>query len=170
MAEATTKYETCNADIAHLWRICNRLIFEAQHSQSAGVTYTIDADLKRTSKNLADLRMRIENVKERGIPDNPETQPLTIVLQNDPPEIDFENDDLKSVVSDIYIMRDELVGSQSSRLGGGLITPDYDRALQMYDRVMLTFEKFVPATDPKDNPESTPSVAQVGPGRTGLNP
>ena len=162
--------ETCNADIAHLWRILNRIIFECQHSQSAGVTYTIDADLARLSKNLDDLRVRIENVKERGIPDNPETQPLAIALSNDPPDIDFENDDLRSVVADLYILRDELVGSQSSRVGGGLISPDYIRAVAMYDRVMLTFAKFIPATDPKDNPESTPSVAQVGAGRTGLNP
>jgi hypothetical protein len=170
MATAPAGPETCNADIAHLWRICNRIIFEAQHSQSAGVTYTIDADLKRTSKNLDDLKVRLENVRERGIPDNPETQPLTMALTNDPPDIDFENDDLKSVVADVYILRDELVGSQSSRLGGGLIAPDLERVLAMHSRLMLTFAKFIPATDPKDNPESTPSVAMVAAGRTGINP
>ena len=167
---ATAGPETCNVDIANLWRILNRLIFEAQHSQSAGVTFTIEADLKRLGKNLSDLRMRLDNVKERGIPDNPETQPATITLLNDPPDVDFENDDLKSVVQDAYVMRDELVGSQSSRLGGGLIPQDLERAYAMHDRIMLTFGKFVPSTDPKDNPESTPSVAMVGAGRTGINP
>lgn len=168
MAQAPAGPQTCNADISHLYRRINRLIYEMQHAQSAGVTFTIAADHARITKALADLKVHIDTVRDMGIPDQPETQPEAIQLDGGPDEVNLENDDFKAVVDQLYITRDELVGSQSSRLGGGFIPPDHVRADAQLTRINTLFAKFIPATDPKDNPESTPSVAQVGSGRTGI--
>lgn len=168
MAQQSNGFETCNADIAHLYRRVNRVIYEMQHAQSAGVTYTIEADSKRIEKHLSDLKVHLDTVQEMGIPDNPETQPILMDLGAGPEEKNVENDDFKAVIDQLYIFRDELVDSQSSRLGGGLIPPDFTRAEAQLARINILFSKFIPATDPKDNPESTPSVAQVGQGMRGI--
>jgi len=157
---------TCNSDIYHLTHRINRTIFEMQHSQSSGITNTIPADLERITKYISDLRLHVDGIMRRGIPDNPKTQPEQIPLDDLVQKV-IENDDHKAVIDQLYIMRDEVIASASSRLGGGFLAPDYKRASAMLDRIDDLFTMFIPAIDPVDNPESTPSVPLTGHGMQG---
>lgn len=157
---------TCNSDIYHLNARINRIIFEMQHSQSSGIPNTIQADLERITKYISDLRAHVNGVMRRGIPDNPKTQPEQIAL-TDLVQKNIENDDHKAVIDQLYIMRDEIIASASSRLGGGFLGPDFRRASAMLDRIDDLFTMFIPAIDPVDAPESTPSVPLTGHGLQG---
>jgi hypothetical protein len=157
---------TCNSDIMHITSRINRAIYEMQHSQSAGITNTIEPDRKRMEKAFADLRKHVDSIFSRGIPDNVKTQPEQVVLP-DVAEKQIENDDYKAVIDQLYILRDEIIASASSRLGGGFLEPDHIRATEMLNRIDDLFTLFIPAISPVDNPESTPSVAMVGHGRQG---
>jgi len=166
LAGSSVVMVTCNTDIYNLVNRINRIIFEMQHSQSAGVTNTIPSDQRRITKYLSDLRTQVNGTNERGIPDYSKTHPEQIALK-DLPEKEIENDDNKGVIDSLYIMRDELVGSQSSRLGGGLLPFDYDKAVEALNRLDHMFGLFIPAISPVDNPESVPSVPLTGHGMQG---
>lgn len=159
---------TLNADISQLVRRCERVIREMQHAQSASVTMTIEADRLRIEKYIKDINTQLDTVNEMGIPDVPETMPEVIQLDPPPDVKKVTNDDFYSVIDQFYILRDELVNSQSSRLGGGLLPPDYGRGKAIMTRIATLFSQFIPAVDPGDYPESTPNVAVVGPGLRGV--
>lgn len=159
---------TLNTDIAQLVRRCERVIVEMQHAQSASVTMTIEADRLRIEKYIRDVQTQLDTVNAMGIPDVPETMPEIINLSPQPDDIKVTNDDFYSVIQQWYVLRDELVNSQSSRLGGGLLAPDYKRAKDLMTRIETLFSRFIPAIDPGDYPESTPNVAVVGPGHRGI--
>jgi hypothetical protein len=167
MSEATQNV-TLNADIAQVVRRLDRVIKEMQHGQSANVTMTIDADRIRIEKYIQDLGRQIDTINEMGIPDVPETMPEQITMREAPVDVEVTNDDYAGVIDQFYVMRGELIGSQSSRLGGGLLSPDYKRAKALLARVTTLFSNFIPAVDPGDFPESTPDVATVGPGLRGI--
>lgn len=157
---------TCNSDIYHLTHRINRIIFEMQHSASAGITNTTPHDEKRITKYLSDLRAHVEGIKARGIPDNVKTQPEQIELPDLEQKL-IENDDHKAVIDQLYIMRDEAIASASSRLGGGFLEPDYIRQIEMLTRVDHLFTMFIPTVSPVDSPESVPSVPLAGHGMQG---
>lgn len=167
MSEATQNV-TLNSDIAQVVRRIDRVIMEMQHGQSANVTMTIEADKIRVEKYIADLGKQIDVINEMGIPDVPETMPEQIAMRPEPEDIEVTNDDYAGVIDQFYVLRGELVNSQSSRLGGGLLPPDYKRAKALLARVTTLFSNFIPAVDPGDFPESTPDVPMVGAGRTGI--
>lgn len=170
MAEAYVgmKDVTLNSDISQLVRRVDRIIVEMQHGQSANVTMTIAADKERVEKYTKDLHTQVDTVNSMGIPDVPETMPEVINLKPAPEDIEVTNDDYAAVIDQFYVLRGELINSQSSRLGGGLLPPDYKRAKALLARVDTLFSQFIPAVDPGDFPESTPDVAVVGAGKLGV--
>ena len=159
---------TLNADIANLVRRIDRTIAEFQHAQSANVTFLTDKDRLRFDRKTQDLNIQLDTVQAMGIPDVPESMPDEIVLREAPAEMDITNDDLLSVIMQYYVLRDELTNSQSSRLGGGLIKFDYERAKALMVRITTIGSKFTLDVDPVDNPETTPDVAFVARGMRGV--
>jgi len=159
---------TLNSDIANLVRRVDRTIAELQHSQSANVTFLTDKDRLRFDRKTQDINTQLDTVHNMGIPDVPESMPDEIVLREPPPELDITNDDLLSVIMQYYVLRDEMTNSQSSRLGGGLINFDYERAKALMVRIETIGSKFTLAVDPVDNPETTPDVELVARGMRGV--
>jgi len=160
--------KTLNSDIAQLVRRIDRVIKEMQHSQSAGVTMTLEADKVRIEKYKTDLNTQVDTTFAMGIPDVPETMPEEIELRVRPEDVEVTNDDFSAVIDQFYVLRGELVNSQSSRLGGGLLPPDHVRAKAILARIDTMFSQFIPAVDPGDFPESTPDIAMVGHGSRGI--
>jgi hypothetical protein len=159
---------TLNSDIAQLVRRIDRVIKEMQHAQSANVTMTLAADTERIEKYKADLNTQVDTVYGMGIPDVPETMPEQIQLRPVPEDVEVTNDDFSAVIDQFYVLRGEMVNSQSSRLGGGLLPPDHKRAKAILSRIDTMFSTFIPAVDPGDFPESTPDVSMVGHGMRGI--
>jgi hypothetical protein len=94
--------------------------------------------------------------------------PEQIQLRPAPEDLEVTNDDYAAVIDLFFVLRGEIVNSQSSRLGGGLLPPDYKRAKALLARIDTLFSTFIPAVDPGDFPESTPDVATVGHGLRGI--
>ena len=159
---------TLNSDIANLVRRIDRTIAELQHSQSANVTFLMQADRDRFDRKTRDINIQLDTVQSMGIPDVPESMPDEIALREPPVEMDITNDDLLSVIMQYYVLRDELTNSQSSRLGGGLIAFDYARSKALMVRIETIGSRFTLEVDPVDNPETTPDVAYVARGRRGV--
>ena len=167
-AQSAVADVTLNTDIAQLVRRIDRIIKEMQHGQSANVTMTLAADKERIEKYVKDLNTQVDTVNGMGIPDVPETMPEVIQMRAAPEDIEVTNDDYAAVIDQFFVLRGEMISSQSSRLGGGLLPPDYKRAKALLARIDTLFNQFIPAVDPGDYPESTPDVALVGHGLRGI--
>lgn len=164
---ADNRKQTCNSDIHSMSRRINRIIAEVNKSQSSAVSATMPFDMVRMRSYITALQRFMDFVVSQPLLDLPETGPQPIDLPVDEPMPRVENESAYDVCQYLSIMRDELVGSQSSRLSTNLVKFDYDRASAVITKIGKLLD-YVAASEPLDLPESSPREASSGLGAQGI--
>lgn len=157
----------CNTDVFSLHRRINRFMFELIKSQSSGVSQTMGFDTERVLKYLASIKALMTWITSQPLLDLPETGPQPVMLLENTPVTNMENESVYDLVMLFSLLRDELANSQSARLSTGLLKYDHDRALAIVTKMELFVTAYIGVSEPLDLPESSPMVASTGPGRVG---
>jgi len=157
-----------NHDIASLVRRLRRFKEEVVYSVSSGISEMGEHDLARINSYLVAAKSFKAWMVAQPILDLPETSPMEIELASMPELSTIENDDLALIHNLMNLTEQELLSSQSARRSTGLISHDSAR----FDSYIIKMENFlvnyVAANAPLDLPESSPSFAVSGQGRTGV--
>lgn len=157
-----------NHDIAGLQARINRFLEELHKSISSGVSQVNSFDQARVASYLEAIDTYHAWVIGQPQLDLPETSPRPIELESNPVITDVENESVNDMVRILGIARDEIVNSQSARLGAGLIPFDSVRLTAVIAKVRAFLINYVATTTPLDLPESSPQSAESGPGRKGI--
>ncbi len=162
----TTK--VCNTDVFSLHRRINRFMYELIKSQSSGVSQTMGFDTARVLKYLASIKALMTWITSQPLLDLPETGPQPVMLLENTPITNLENESVYDLVMMFSLLRDELANSQSARLSTGLLKYDHDRATAIVTKMELFVNSYISQSEPLDLPESSPLVASTGGGRVGI--
>ena len=166
---ATTEAgKTYNTDIFGLVRRINRFISEMFLSQSGGVSQTRSFDVVRAKAYIGALRSYMKWVTDQPELDLPETGPRSMTLPASPVIPQIENESIFDLATLLELARDELVGSQSSRLPTNLMVFDSVRFAAILTKADAFIDSYISVVDPLDLPESSPQAAMSGPGRGGV--
>ena len=157
-----------NHDVSGLHRRINRFIVELLRSVSSGVSQVNSFDQERLQSYLDAITAYHGWVVDQPQLDLPETHPRQINLNANPTVDTIENESLQDVVTLLTIARDELVSSQSSRQGSGLVPFDSARLTAIVDKVQHFLVDYIGTTTPLDLPESSPDASITPPGSTGV--
>lgn len=169
MAETSTSVVVVNNhDIAGLNSRMNRFIEELVKSVSSGTSQLNQFDQQRLTTYLDAIDTYHGWVIAQPNLDLPETHPRAITLTQVVPPITVENDSINDLVRLLTIARDEIVNSQSARDAAGLNPFDSARLRNIINKSRKFLSDYIVPTNPLDLPESSPAVAQSGPGRTGI--
>lgn len=160
--------QTYNHDIVGVWNRVNRFIREAMKQQSANVSQMNDFDINRFKSYLSAMRFYHDTMQAAPDLDLPETTPKLYALRDAPVVDDMENESLSDICRLLELLRDEIVNSQSSRLGAKLIGFDSIRMLQVISKCENFMTNYVEVATPLDLPESSPRAAVTGEGRKGI--
>ena len=162
-----TEHQVLNHDVVGLHERINRFIIELQKSQSSNVSHMNSFDQARLGKYLTAIDTYHGWVTGQPQLDLPETTPRIYVLEDDPEILDTESEEVNDVVRLLCLARDELVGSQSSRQGSGLIGFDSGRLTAIVAKARAFLKGYIADITPLDQPESSPREVSTGPGSTG---
>jgi hypothetical protein len=146
----------------------NRFIEEVQKSVSSGVSFSNEFDISRLKSYLDSVDRYHAWIKAQPQLDLPETSPRAYTLPAPPPDQDVENEDLGDVLRMFSLARDEVINSQTSRLGSGILAPDSARLTAVVQKVRAFLLDYIVPTQPLDLPESSPQDPMTGSGRTGV--
>jgi len=160
--------QTYNHDIVGIFNRMNRFIREAMKSQSSGVSQVNAFDQERLKSYLSAIRYYHDHVQGAPDLDLPETSPRLYELRLNPEVPDMENESLADICRLLELGRDELINSQSARLGAKLINFDSIRLLQIVDKCERFMADYVAKATPLDLPESSPRAPMTGPGQQGI--
>ena len=162
---------TQNLDIHAMSLEIDKIIYELNRSQSAGVTAWSQHDLTRLAAYQADLKARHDwMISQPGSPmDAPATHPHTMAVHvfTDGELAAMDNTDINVLIQHYAVMKIELVKSQSSRLMSGLLSHDSRRWTEIWNRINAYIAQVISPSSPRDMPESTPAFEPVQPGLTG---
>jgi hypothetical protein len=159
---------THNHDIESLVRRIHRFVKEITRSQSSGVSDFGSFDKVRLTTYLDAAERYFKWVTAQPQLDLPETHPQTYDLPALPEVGEIENDDIIDLVRLFVKMRDEIVHSQSSRMGSGLMIHDQDRFKSLLAKMRSFLKDYVDDTAPLDLPESSPRGGMPLPGNQGV--
>jgi hypothetical protein len=166
---AQAQKQTYNHDVVGVWNRINRFAEEAQKAQSSNVSLTNSFDIARLKSYLDSIDRYHDWIKAQPQLDLPETTPRLYQLEDwVDASLMIENDDLDDIVRMFFLARDEIVNSQSSRLGSGLLKPDSDRLTAVVAKARAFIMDYVEPTTPLDLPESSPLAPMSGSGRMGV--
>ena len=157
-----------NMDVVGLYERINRFIEEVGKAVSSGVSLTNEFDIARLKTYLDAIDRYHAWVLAQPHLDLPETSPRVYTLKDPPAEVEIENEDMDDILRTFRLARDELINSQSSRLGAGLMKPDSVRLTAITAKARSFLLDYVEPTQPLDLPESSPAQLVSGPGRTGV--
>lgn len=157
-----------NHDVVGLWDRINRFIEELSKSVSSNVSITNSFDIARLETYLNSIDRYHSWVKAQPQLDLPETSPRVYELFPAPVVPVIENEDTDDIIRMLLLARDEVVNSQSSRLGSGLIAPDSARLTAVISKARAFLIDYIIPTQPLDLPESSPAQIMSGAGRTGV--
>lgn len=160
--------QTYNHDIVGIWNRINRFIREAMKQQSSSVSQVNQFDIDRIKSYLSAIRFYHDHVQAAPDLDLPETTPRLYELREAPVVPEMENESLADICRLLELLRDELVNSQSARLGAKLISFDSARLLRVVDKCERFMADYVEVATPLDLPESSPRVPVTGDGRKGI--
>jgi len=156
-----------NHDIVGLWHRFNRFIQEVSLAVSSNLSMTNAFDVARLTSYLDSIDRYHAWVLGQPQLDLPETSPRPYVLTDPQTNTDVESEDMSDMLRMLLLARDELVNSQSSRQGSGLIRPDSLRMTASVAKARAFLVDYIVPTQPLDLPESSPTDLMSGPGRTG---
>ena len=168
MATTSPSGVTFNTDVFGIARRINRFIEELARSVSSNVSGTNSFDVARAKTYVGAMRSYAAWVISQPELDLPETAPRSIALPASPVIPAMENDSILDLATLFELARDEIVGSQSSRLGAGLMAADLRRLTALLDKADAFIVDYITAVDPLDVPESSPLQGMTGPGRGGV--
>ena len=166
MAEA--KQVVYNHDIVGIYDRLNRFIEEVSKAVSSNVSLTNQFDILRLTTYLDATDRYHDWIKAQPQLDLPETSPKPYFLKDAPVEFEIENEDMDDMLRMLRLGRDEIVHSQSSRLGSGLIRQDSERLTAIIAKARTFLNDYIVPTQPLDFPESSPAQELSGAGRTGV--
>jgi hypothetical protein len=165
MAETKDCY---NMNIAGLVNRINRFLVELMKSQSANITNWNDFDQDRLKTYIDNVETYLDWVVAQPLLDLPETTPMLVALNPFPETGPMESDMITDMSLYMQRMRDELLHSQSSRQGTGVIDFDEIRCRAIIKAVRAFMADYVASANPVDLPESTPSDPVTGHGSRGV--
>ena len=85
------------------------------------------------------------------------------------PEItEVENEEVNDLLRILSAARDEMVSSQSARMGSTLIRFDESRIRAVVAKAQAFLSDYIQTQTPLDLPESSPDAPLSGPGKTGV--
>lgn len=160
--------QTYNHDIVGIWNRVNRFIREAMKQQSSNVSQINAFDQERLKSYLSAIRFYHDHVQAAPNLDLPETTPRLYELREAPVVPDMENESLADICRLLELGRDELVNSQSARMGAKLISFDSIRMMQIVEKCERFMSDYVAMATPLDLPESSPRAEMTGDGRKGI--
>lgn len=161
-------YQTYNMDVVGLWNRINRFIEEAGRSVSSNLSMTNTFDTTRLNTYLDAIDKYHNHIKAQPFLDLPETSPRLYVLLPPPAIFTVESDDMDDILNMFRLMRDEIVGSQSSRMPVGIIDPDSARLTAIVQKARNFLNDYVGPTQPLDLPESSPNTPMSPAGLGGV--
>ena len=157
-----------NLDVTYLADKIARYAGEVQMSVSSNVAFVNEFDMGRLQAYLDDIDAAIAYVTAQPQLDLPESHPMMNAIQPFPAMRDMESDEWDHV---IRLMRSgyiELVNSQSSRLGAGLMPFDARRVSSLVAKTRAWLNDYVSKRSPMDLPETSPQQVMSPPGKLGV--
>ena len=157
-----------NLDVTYLADKIARYAGEVQMSVSSNVAFVNEFDMGRLQAYLDDIDAAIAYVTAQPQLDLPESHPMMNAIQPFPAMRDMESDEWDHV---IRLMRSgyiELVNSQSSRLGAGLMPFDARRVSALVAKTRAWLNDYVSKRSPMDLPETSPQQVMSPPGKLGV--
>ena len=157
-----------NLDVTYLADKIARYAGEVQMSVSSNVAFVNEFDMGRLQNYLDDIDAAIAYVTAQPQLDLPESHPMMNAIQPFPAMRDMESDEWDHV---IRLMRSgyiELVNSQSSRLGAGLMPFDARRVSALVAKTRAWLNDYVSKRSPMDLPETSPQQVMSPPGKLGV--
>ena len=157
-----------NLDVTYLADKIARYAGEVQMSVSSNVAFVNEFDMGRLQAYLDDIDAAIAYVTAQPQLDLPESHPMMNAIQPFPAMRDMESDEWDHV---IRLMRSgyiELVNSQSSRLGAGLMPFDARRVSSLVAKTRAWLNDYVSKRSPMDLPETSPQQSMSPAGKLGV--
>jgi hypothetical protein len=162
--------QTYNHDVSGICRRMHRFTYELYKCVSAGGAFVNEFDQDRWGQYLDAADVYISHCVAQPQLDLPESHPRLIDVELLPDEqiMSVENE---SIVDAMYLMKlsiVELMDSQSSRMGAGLLPFDERRARALISKARHLLNDYVAVVQPLDLPESSPAHAMSGEGQKGI--
>jgi hypothetical protein len=155
-----------NHDIVGLVQRSDRFRYELLKSVSAGTSELNEFDKKRLTDALASLNAYLNWVVSQPQLDLPESNPQDFAVATSPAPAVVESEIVNDIIRIMDVLRIEMVESQSARKAAGLIKFDELRFRSVLTKIGAYLTNYVAGFTPLDLPESSPSVALSGPGKT----
>jgi hypothetical protein len=157
-----------NLDVTYLADKIARYAGEVQMSVSSNVAFVNEFDMGRLQAYLDDIDAAIAYVTAQPQLDLPESHPTMNAIQPFPAMRDMESDEWDHVVRLLRSGYIELVNSQSSRLGAGLVPFDAQRVSALVAKTRAWLNDYVSKRSPMDLPETSPQQVMSPPGKLGV--
>jgi hypothetical protein len=168
LASTSSSAITYNMDIRGLVSRINDFIEELNKSVSSNIHFMNTFDQARLMSYITAVRTYHSWIVAQPQLDLPETSPRAYTLDPNPDIVPMENQDVRELVNMFEITRDELIGSQSGRMGAGLLSFDSGRLLAVLAKAESFLVDYVQPTSPLDVPESSPGYAMTPAGKVGV--
>ena len=169
MAETTNNPPgVYNLDVTYCNDKLCRYTYEVIKSVSANLSATITFDAARTLSYFSDMDAAIAYVVSQPQLDLPESHPTMHAIEPFPEIPNMESDEMDHIVRLLKAARTELVNSQSSRMGAGLLPFDAFRVTALVAKARQFMVDYVAKRLPMDLPESSPQQPMTGAGRGGV--
>lgn len=159
---------TYNHDLVGFYNRINRFIEEVLKSQSSNLSQVNAFDQTRLKSYLSAMRFYHDQVQGAPELDLPETTPRLYALREVPVVPDMENESCADICRLFELCRDEMVNSQSARMGAKLVSFDSVRLLQVISKCEKFLSEYVEKATPLDLPESSPRAPMTGQGYQGI--
>lgn len=162
--------ETYNHDVAGVMHRIKRFQYELYKSVSSGGAFVNSFDQARWAVYLDAVDTYLNHVMAQPQLDLPESHPRKIMLSLVPDEeiMAVENESIRDVLYLLQLMMVEACNSQSSRMGAGLLPFDNNRVRALNEKARRLLIDYVAQVQPLDLPESSPSRALSGSGKSGV--
>ena len=157
-----------NLDVTYLADKLARYAAEVQMSVSSNVAFVNQFDMDRLQNYLTDIDRAMAYILDQPQLDLPESHPMLHPIQPFPAMRDMESDEWDHVVRLLRSGYIELVNSQSSRLGAGLMPFDARRVTALVAKTRQWLTDYVTARSPMDLPETSPQQAMSPAGSAGV--
>lgn len=172
MATDNTKLalETYNHDVSGIVHRVKRFQYELFKSASSGGAFVNTFDQARWAKYLDAVDTYVDHVVAQPQVDLPETHPRKIIMDLMPDDAitTVENESIRDVIYYLQLMMLEAADSQSSRMSAGLLTFDENRIRALNEKARRLLNDYVAQVQPLDLPESSPTRAMSGAGKSGV--
>jgi len=164
------KHVTYNHDISGIARRIHRFGFELYKSVSSAGAFTNEFDQKRMGEYLDATDVYLNHVVAQPQLDLPESHPrkIEVDLQPDDEILAIENESLADAIYYLKLANVELLNSQSSRMGAGLLPFDERRARALVEKARRLLVDYIAVVQPLDLPESSPTREMSGQGKLGV--